>query len=331
MDIPSLIALSRVAGVGPRRLRLLVDRFGDAAAVFDRTLGELLQVTGLDARTARAITFAGPRYSADARTAIIRRLERLQQRGGVVVTLWDSAYPSALRAIHDAPPLLFVRGSIVASDRRMLAIVGTRRPSPYGISCAREFSLQLAAAGFTVVSGLARGIDTLAHSGALEAGGYTIGILGSGIDVIYPPENISLAERVVQRGAIVSELEPGSQPHASHFPRRNRIISGLTIGTLVIETGPRGGAMITASLALEQNREVFAVPSGVDPRTPSGTNLLIKRGEALLVESPEDIVRELGLLIRDSRPLSDSGINASVHRPHPSAVPASGRPERPER
>jgi DNA processing protein len=175
----------------------------------------------------------------------------------------------------------------------MLAIVGTRQPTPYGARCAQEFSRSLAAAGFTVVSGLARGIDTLAHQAALEAGGRTIGILGSGVDVIYPPENGALADHIVERGALISELEMGSRPHAAHFPRRNRIISGMCIGTLVVETGPRGGAMITAAMALEQNREVFAIPSAVDLQRPSGTNLLIKRGEALLVERPEELMHEL--------------------------------------
>jgi len=311
MDIPSLILLGRVSGVGSRRLRILIDHFRDPLAALHCSARELTQVPEIDEPTRRAILRAGLRPSEEARRTIEEQLARLSAMGGTVLTLWDHAYPPRLAAIHDAPPLLYVRGDIPATHHSwMLAIVGTRHPSPYGAYWAREFSLWLGNAGFTVVSGLARGIDTLAHQAALDAGSHTIGILGSGIDVIYPPENAPLAERIIEHGAIISEFEMGSRPHAAHFPQRNRIISGMCIGTLVIETGRRGGAMITASMALEQNREVFAVPASLDARTMNGTNLLIKRGEALLVERPQELLEVL-------QPLLEA--RASGHLPvHPS-------------
>jgi len=301
MDIASLVLLSRIPGVGPRRIRVLVERFGDPAAVFGRTVEELVRGAPIDEHTARAVLRAGCRQAGELRAGVERKLEALRRLGGRVVTLWDPSYPPLLSKIHNPPPLLYVRGPLCSgAEARMLAVVGTRRPTAYAIGCARTFALALGEAGFTVVSGLARGIDTAAHAAALDAGGRTIGILGSGVDVIYPPENAPLAERMAREGALMSEFEPGTGPRASNFPRRNRIISGLCLGTLVIETGVRGGAMITASLALEQNREVFAVPSAVDPQTASGTNLLIRRGEALLVERPQEILRELEPLLGSS-------------------------------
>jgi DNA processing protein len=175
-----------------------------------------------------------------------------------------------------------------------VAIVGTRSPSVYGKQMAEQFAAGLASMGITVISGLARGIDTVAHSAALKAGGRTIPVIGSGIDVIYPPENRQLVDRILEAGALVSEFEMGAKPDAGNFPRRNRIISGISLGTVVVETGANGGAMITATTALDQNRDVFAIPSAVNSKIRSGANLLIKDGRALLVETVDDILEELG-------------------------------------
>ncbi|MDH3251283.1 MAG: DNA-processing protein DprA, partial [Ignavibacteria bacterium] len=206
----------------------------------------------------------------------------------------DPRYPENLRKIYDPPPFLFVRGTLASDDRYAVAMVGTRSPSAYGTRMAERFAEGLAGLGIPVVSGLARGIDTIVHETTVHAGGRTLAVIGSGIDVVYPAENRTLFERISEEGAIVSEFEMGTKPDAGNFPRRNRIISGMTLGTLVVETGIQGGAMITAGTALDQNREVFAVPSPVTDRRPSGTNQLIREGKALLVESVDHIITELG-------------------------------------
>ncbi|HEX9006493.1 MAG TPA: DNA-processing protein DprA, partial [Bacteroidota bacterium] len=208
--------------------------------------------------------------------------------------LWDEEYPPHLRAIYDPPPLLFVRGTIEPSDASSVALVGTRAPSAYGLQAAQRFAAGLARLGVAVVSGLARGIDTAAHAAALGAGGRTLAVIGSGIDVPYPPENRGLAARIAACGAVVSEYPMGTKPDAGNFPRRNRIISGITLGTVVVETAVDGGAMITARTALDQNREVFAYPAAVREGTAAGTNRLIREGKALLVESVDDVLAEFG-------------------------------------
>jgi DNA processing protein len=220
-------------------------------------------------------------------------LAGLDRCGGRAVSLWDPDYPGNLRSIYDPPPLLYVRGTLSERDDYGIAVVGTRAPGPSGAHLAERFAGGLAALGLSVVSGLARGVDTCAHRAAIRSRGRTVAIIGSGVDVIYPPENRGLAEALLERGAIMTEQEPGAAPDAVNFPRRNRIISGITLGTLVVETGVDGGAMITAGLAFDQQREVFAVPSAVLDRKPSGANLLIKQGKAILVETVEDIITEL--------------------------------------
>jgi DNA processing protein len=222
-----------------------------------------------------------------------QQLARLNKVDARVVTFWDREYPSHLKKIYDPPPFLFVRGEFDERDSASIAIVGTRNPSPYGVHTAEQFATELARLGLTIVSGLARGIDTIAHRATVKAAGRTIAVIGSGVDVIYPPENKPLAERIFDQGAVVSEFVMGAKPDAGNFPRRNRIISGMTLGTLIIETGVDGGAMITASTALDQSREVFAIPSAVSAKRKSGTNFLIKDGRALLTETIEDILTEL--------------------------------------
>lgn len=210
-----------------------------------------------------------------------------------MITFWDAEFPDHLKRIYDPPPFLFLNGSLERQDAAAIAIVGTRNPSPYGMQIAQRFAAELAGKGVTVVSGLARGIDTVAHGAALRAGGRTVAVIGSGIDVIYPTENTDLARRLAGHGALLSEFVMGAKPDAVNFPQRNRIISGMSLGTLVVETGIEGGAMITARAALDQNREVFAVPSPITPAVRSGTNLLIREGSATLVESIDDILQEL--------------------------------------
>lgn len=294
MDIRTLLVLTRIPGIGPNRLRALIGHFGDPGEVLRAPARELLKVEGIERKTAQAVTaFSRGGDAAQAGRFADDQLARLEKTGGSIVTLWDRAFPENLRKIYDPPPLLFCRGTLSDDDRYALAIVGTRSPSPYGLRLAERFAAELARLGLPVVSGLARGIDTAAHQAVVRARGRTVAVIGSGIDVVYPPENRPLLERLLTGGALLSEYPMGAKPDAVNFPRRNRIISGIALGTLVVETGTDGGAMITASMALDQNREVFAVPSPVGERVPAGTNLLIKQGKAMLTESVEDILAEL--------------------------------------
>jgi DNA processing protein len=290
-----LLLLTQIPGIGSHRLRALIQHFRDPQAVAAAAARQLIQVQGIERKTALAIvTFFRSGAASAARREAERQLQHLRKIGGRIVTFWDEDYPSNLRRIYDPPPLLFVKGSFREIDDSSIAVVGTRRPTPYGSLIAERFAGELVSHGLTVVSGLARGIDTIAHTAALRAGGRTIAVIGSGLDIIYPAENRMLAETIAVQGVLLSEHEMGAKPDAVNFPRRNRIISGIALGTLVVETGIEGGAMITASIALDQNREVFAIPSALSDRRVSGTNRLIKGGKALLTESVDDIISELG-------------------------------------
>ena len=226
-----------------------------------------------------------------------REMERLQATAIRVTTLGETDYPEALRWIPEPPPVLYIRGTLQHEDSLAVAVVGSRKPSPYGQLAAQRLSTALAQYGFTVVSGLARGVDSLAHQGALQAGGRTIAVLGSGINVVYPPEHRRLYEAIREQGAVVSEFPFDTKPDRWNFPRRNRIISGLTLGTLVVEASDQSGSLHTARHALEQGREVFAVPGRIDMPSSRGTNNLIKRG-AKLVEGIDDILEEFPAAVR---------------------------------
>lgn len=290
-----LLALSQVPHVGARRLRTLVSHFGGTSAIFEASAKEIAAAEGFSRRLASSIVhFIRQTSMASAREYAEAQLSRLNQVNGSIVSFWEERYPELLKSIYDPPPFLFASGEYAATDRYAVAIVGTRMPSAYGISVAEDFSSGLARRGITVVSGLARGIDTIAHETALNSGGRTVAVIGSGLDVVYPPENRNLYRRIAGRGLVLSEYGMGSKPDAMNFPRRNRIISGLALGTLVIETDLNGGAMITANQALDQNREVFAVPGNTRNRRSRGCNALIKEGRAKLVECVDDVLVELG-------------------------------------
>jgi len=229
--------------------------------------------------------------------AFANEIARLQTTGSRVLTLGDGDYPEALRWIPEPPPVLYIRGTLRHEDSLAVAVVGSRRPSPYGQLAAQRLSAELAQYGLTVVSGLARGIDSLAHRGALQAGGRTIAVLGSGINVVYPPEHRRLYDAISAQGAVVSEFPCDTKPDRWNFPRRNRIISGLALGTLVVEASDHSGSLHTARHALEQGREVFAVPGRIDVPSSRGTNDLIKRG-AKLVAGMDDILEELPAAVR---------------------------------
>jgi DNA processing protein len=281
------IGFNRVRGIGPARLRALLDAFGTIDAAWLASESALREV-GLDRRSTASLIEA--RHSLDLQAELAK-----VRRAGVRVVTWDDpTYPESLLTINDPPPVLYLRGEFCPEDAWAVAIVGTRTASVYGREAARSLATDLARAGVTIVSGLARGIDAQAHRAALDAGGRTIAVLGSGIDVIYPWENRKLAEEIVDRGMLITEYALGTKPEAGNFPPRNRIISGLSRGVIVVEAGDQSGALITADFAAEQGREVFAVPGSIFQRGSRGTNRLIRDG-AQPVLSANDVLESLNL------------------------------------
>ncbi len=287
------ISLNMMERVGPVVVRSLVEVLGSAAAVFEADEEALLRANGVGRELAGAI--ARQRDSIDCQA----ELERAARCGARMVTPLDEEYPAPLREIYDPPLALYVRGELLRRDRHAVAVVGTRRPTHYGRSVAEQFSMQLATAGMTIASGLAMGIDTVAHQGALKVKGRTIAVLGSALDCLYPRENAGLATRIAEQGAVVSEFPFGRKPDKTTFPMRNRIVSGLSMGVLVVEAGAKSGARITADQALEQGRSVFAVPGRIDSPASAGTNDLIKRG-ARPATCVEDVLQEFECLFRPS-------------------------------
>lgn len=281
------VLLNMVPGVGPAKFKRLVDAFGDAETAWKASARDLA-MAGLERKAIEGLQ----RLRATVDPAAERR--RLDRMGIKVLTLLDDAYPSPLRDISDPPPVLYVMGDLQPSDAWAVAVVGTRRATGYGRQVVDRLVAPLARAGVTIVSGLAKGIDTYAHQAALAAGGRTIAVLGSGLDQVYPPENTRLAAEVARKGALITEFPLGMRPDALNFPRRNRIISGLCMGTLVVEAGHQSGALITADFALEQGREVFAVPGNITSPSSQGTNQLIKDGAKLVTEA-QDILEELSM------------------------------------
>jgi len=283
------LRLQMTADVGPVRLRKLTEHFGSLDAVFSASISQLERVSGVGPSVAQSI------FRSRSDDAVDREIERACDCGIRIVCLEDEDYPQALRAIADPPICLYVRGRVEPCDCVAVAIVGTRRCSHYGREQAMRFGETLGAAGFTVVSGLARGIDSHAHRGALHGGGRTIAVLGNGLASVYPPEHASLAGEIASAGALMSEFPIDSQPAPEHFPRRNRIIAGLSLGVIIIEAGKGSGALITGRLALDYNREVFALPGRVDrPQTTAGVHSLIRDGQAKLITCLEDVLDELG-------------------------------------
>lgn len=287
-DLKYWLGFNLITGIGPAKLQALLDRYGDAASAWQADPGAL-RTLGFDRRTIDNVVAARQTLDLDA------ELDRVQGAGVQLLTWNTATYPRYLREIPNPPPLLYMRGEIRPNDRWAVAVVGTRRLTSYGRQVTRDLVVGLARSGVTIVSGLARGIDSLAHKAAIEAGGRTLAVLGSGLNQIYPPENRKLAAQIVQgNGAVLSEYALNTRPEAKNFPPRNRIISGLSLGTIVIEAGQRSGALITAKFALEQDREVFAVPGPIHSKSSKGTNGLIQQG-AKLVASVEDVLEELNL------------------------------------
>jgi DNA processing protein len=309
-----LLVLSQIPGLGSQRIRSLVDHFGSSAQVSRANARDLSGARGITKPMASAVAhFMHSTAHAAAERFADDQIRRLNTIKGRIVSLWDPLYPDCLKMIYDPPPFLYVLGHMLPDDIYAVAVVGTRQPTAYGIAQAEHLVNELVALGIVIVSGLARGIDTRAHAAALKGGGRTIAVIGSGADVIYPPENTALAGGVAGSGALLTEYPLGTKPDAVNFPRRNRIISGLSLGTLVIETDLTGGAMITANIALEQNREVFALPGPVTSQWSRGCHELIKSGRAKLVERVDDLLEELSAPLR---PLLAGSRTAAV-RPLP--------------
>lgn len=295
------LALRLVRGVGNVTYRELLERFQSPEAILRTPASELIEA-GVHSTVAQAIA------GFDQWKLVDTELQKLTRTNVRLVTRADENYPINLTHLHDPPPFLYILGDVLATDRVAIAIVGARSASTYGRTMARTLARGLAEKGVTVVSGLARGIDAEAHSATLAVGGRTLAVLGSGVDVIYPSEHRGLAQAVVKSGALVSEFSLGTKPDAMHFPYRNRVISGLTLGTVVIEASEKSGSLITARCALEQNREVFAVPGNVTSERSRGPHRLIKDG-AKLVEGVEDILSEIAPTLVSP---------AAVSRPTPS-------------
>ena len=304
-DLKYWVGFSLMPGIGRVRFAQLENHFGSLEGAWQATPAELKKA-GLDRNSVQAITTWQPKISLDD------EMEKLARYGVKVFTYNDEAYPSRLKEIYDYPPLLYVRGELLPQDEWCLAVVGTRRATVYGRQVTEEMVADLAQSKITVVSGLAKGIDTVAHQAALNAGGRSLAVFACGLDTVYPSENADLARKVMQQGALITEYPLGTRPRAENFPRRNRIMSGLSMGVLVVEADETSGAMITAQLALEQNREVFAVPGSILSPASRGTNHLIQEG-AKLVRDYTDILEELNLMtiarqieLKEMLPASDT-------------------------
>src|SRR5208282_5554162 len=309
------LALRRARGVGPRTCKLLIEKFGSPEKIFQLNSNEIA-AAGVPRNTARNI--------AEFRDfePLEKELCELPNIGARLVKWTDADYPPNLRQIADPPPFLFVRGTAQLSDPTCIAIVGARAASDIGRRMAQRLGLELAAKGFTVVSGLARGIDGEAHQGALDAHGKTIAVMGCGVDVIYPAEHRKLAEEILANGgALISELPIGTQPLAENFPTRNRILSGLCLGVVIVEAAEKSGSLITARMALEQDRQVFAVPGSPLSGKTRGSNRLLKDG-AKLVECVEDVIEELAPQMA-GRLVATRSISAGHAEPIPTPVASS--------
>ncbi len=296
-QLTDLFLLLSIEGIGPGKIRNLLAKLRSTKNILASDYQSLMNVEGISTNLAKRIRQASrDRESIEKFTE--KELKKLEKLSGRLITIWDQEYPPILKKIYDPPILFYILGEFAESDQYSIAIVGTRQPTNYGKVQAEKISMELAKQGITIISGMARGIDSIAHNAAIKTGGRTIAVVGSGLDVIYPAENRKLFEKITETGAVVSEFTLGTKPDAQNFPRRNRIISGLSLGVVVIETGITGGAMQTASLALDQNREVFALPGNVGVRQSDGTNLLIQKSEAELITSAEDIINELELKLK---------------------------------
>ena len=289
-DAPYWIALHRIHGMGRVRFNALIAGFDSMEEAWSAPASALRRA-GLDPKVVSAVVEARP--SMDPRA----EADRLERAGVRALTLRDEAYPARLRETYDPPPVLYVRGTLTKTDERSITVVGTRHMTSYGREVTRMVTEELARNGMTIVSGLALGIDAVAHKAALDAQGRTLAVLACGLDMVYPTGHRALAERITENGALISDYPLGTKPKPEYFPRRNRILAGLTLGTIVTEAPERSGALITTTYALNENREVFAVPGSVLSPASAGTNRLVQEGGAKLVRNAADVLEELNLTV----------------------------------
>ncbi len=285
-SVEALLGLYSVPSIGAAKMRKLISVFGTAEQVLSAPERSLIEVGGVERKTIAHI-----KRGVDS-DFVSTQLKLIEEHGVRLLTYWDDHYPARLKSIYDPPAFLFVKGDLACLDAPSFAIVGTRHPTGYGRMITERFSRELVQNGFAIISGLARGIDTLAHQTALRNGGKTMAVLGNGLDRIYPTENRKLYKQITENGLLMSEYPMGTKPESGNFPKRNRIISGLSSGVLITEAGEKSGALLTAFYAADQNREVFAVPGSIVSGKSDGTNNLIKSG-AKLVSRIEDILEEL--------------------------------------
>ncbi|MBN2571948.1 MAG: DNA-processing protein DprA [Ignavibacteriales bacterium] len=296
-DFVLLNLLLSVEQLGPTKILALYAKFQGFENIFNATKSELCQVEYIGENLAQRIQRAGEK-SEIIKSEVEAEIEKINKINARYFTYWDSDYPDMLRNIYYPPLILYTLGKSSKKDKYSIAIVGTRKPTNYGKKEAERFSSYLASQGITIVSGLARGIDTIAHKSSLQVQGRTIAVTGAGLDYIYPPENKKLYHEIVNNGIVISEFKLGTKSDAKNFPQRNRIISGLSLGTVIVETRIQGGAMQTAAHTTDQNRELFAIPGNNLIEQSEGPNLLIQKGEAKLVINPEDVLTELELKLK---------------------------------
>ena len=290
--------LKSITSLGDVRIRRIAEKFNNLGHLFSSDLQTLKSIDGISEKTLREVESAVNKSNV-FEESYLKLLEKLKKSNIKVTTIFDENYPQNLKNIYDAPVILYYYGNMSQSDRYSIGIVGTRTPSDYGRKVCRDLSKELANRGLPVVSGLAIGIDSIAHNSCLESGGITYAVLGSGVDNLYPPDNKHLYERIKETGAVISEFEIGSKAEKVNFPRRNRVVSGISLGTLIVESRIKGGSLITAEFALDQNRELFAVPGNITSKNSDGCNNLIKKGYAKLVSSVDDIISEFNIQISD--------------------------------
>lgn len=313
------LALKRIEGIGSSHFKILLEAFGTPERVFHQPLTSLTAVPGIGRKTAaniKSFNFWGD---------VEKELDLVRKHAVDIITFQDPLYPRNLLNIYDNPPFLYIKGTLLHDDIN-IAVVGSRMASTYGKYVTETLCRELALAGITIVSGMARGIDSAAHRGALAGKGRTVAVLGCGIDIIYPPENEKLFKDMTARGAVITEYPFGMPPQGSNFPARNRIISGMSLGVVVVEATEKSGSLITARLALEQNREVFAVPGSIDSAGSRGTNKLIKQG-AKLVETVHDILEEIlpqvEIAPRRTAPRKETKAKTSLDEPSMKVPPSS--------
>ncbi|MBZ0200645.1 MAG: DNA-processing protein DprA [Ignavibacteriaceae bacterium] len=293
----NLRLLLSVEGIGPGKIRNLLAAFHSVENALAADYKSLITVEGISDILAGRI-HRQKKNKQEHDSALQHELKVLEKINGKITTVWDDDFPPLLKKIFDPPLMLYYKGNFDEKDNYSLAVVGTRQPSNYGKIQAEKITTELCLQNITIVSGLARGVDSIAHHTSLKNGGRTIAVVGSGLNVIYPAENRRMFDEIAEKGLIISEFPIDTKPDAQNFPKRNRLISGLSLGTIIIETGITGGAMQTAALSLDQNREVFAVPGNLGVPQSEGTNLLIQKGEAKLVRSADDVLIELELKLK---------------------------------